>query len=302
VSERLRPYLRWLARVLVSALLVAFVLHQVEWRNLARMLLQPHAALWLPLALLLFNLSKLVSAWRLNLFQRQAGIVISASDNLRLYYAGMCLNLFLSGGIGGDGYKIVKLARDLGQPVRVLLATTLADRGSGLLALLLVVGALMPFLDLPQARAAIVATSAGLLLCAVAGCVLLHGRLLGFAPRPALRLVALGIGVQLLQLACVAVLLQYLQVALSHWLSYLVLFLVSSAVAVLPFTVGGFGLRELSFLLGARLLQLDAAPGVILASSFFFLTALSSLPGAFVAPRRAIADLAYRTQLPQHER
>ena len=60
---------------------------------------------------------------------------------------------------------------------------------------------------------------------------------------------------------------------------YLTLFLVSSVVAVLPISIGGVGVRELTFLYGFGLLGSDANSGVLFSFLFFLITALSSLAG-----------------------
>ena len=64
---------------------------------------------YLLLAFIAFNISKIISAIRLNQFFMDIGLKLSQSYNLSLYYLGMFYNLFLPGGIGGDGYKVYLL-------------------------------------------------------------------------------------------------------------------------------------------------------------------------------------------------
>jgi len=59
----------------------------------------------------------------------------------------------------------------------------------------------------------------------------------------------------------------------------LVIFLISSIVAILPFTVGGIGARELTFLYLLELIHSDVHIGVTLSILFFIITAISSLIG-----------------------
>ncbi|HEU4842926.1 MAG TPA: lysylphosphatidylglycerol synthase domain-containing protein [Burkholderiaceae bacterium] len=266
------------ALVLVSAVLLAIVAAQIDVRQAAALALRPHALAWLAAALLLFNVSKITGAHRLNCFQRHAAIALSGADNLRLYYAGMFLNVCLPGGIGGDGYKVAMLAKHLGTPIKTALLATVADRVSGLLPLLALLALLLPALPLPWLPGAVAALA--ILLSSLALAVLLHRRLLGMTARRSVHMLLLGAAVQLLQLACMGTLLAFQQVALPALLPYLALFLVSSAVAVLPFSWGGLGLRELTFLFGARLLQCDPLPGIVASSAFFLITLLSALPGA----------------------
>ncbi len=52
-------------------------------------------------------------------------------------------------------------------------------------------------------------------------------------------------------------------------------------VAVLPFTIGGIGARELVFIFGANYLTIDKNTAVAFSLLFFVLTVMSSFAGAF---------------------
>jgi hypothetical protein len=52
-------------------------------------------------------------------------------------------------------------------------------------------------------------------------------------------------------------------------------------VAVIPFTIGGVGARELVFVYAGQLLQVDIEKAVAFSLIFFLITACSSLAGAF---------------------
>ena len=73
-------------------------------------------------------------------------------------------------------------------------------------------------------------------------------------------------------------------------IDYLTLFLISSVVAVLPISIGGIGVRELTFLYGFSLIGGDTTMAVTFSLIFFVITALSSLLGAFIRN-----DFYYRT-------
>jgi len=276
------------APLLISAMLIGAVATQLDLTQVAALALRPHALAWMTLALLLFNLSRLAGARRLHLLLAQAGIRIGHWDNLRLTYAAMFLNLLLPGGISGDGYKIAVLARRCGAPVATLFGITVADRLSGLLVLLAMLSLLLPFAGLPWAAMQVWAFGGALLLAVLLATRLLHARLPGMTRPRATVFLALGAAVQGLQLACMAALLAYQQVPPARWLGYLALFLVSSILTVLPLSWGGLGVRELSFIAGARLLDCDPLPGVVAASAFFLVTVVSALPGAaFLLPAAA---------------
>jgi hypothetical protein len=61
--------------------------------------------------------------------------------------------------------------------------------------------------------------------------------------------------------------------------AYLFVFLISSIVAVIPFTIGGIGARELTFLYASQLLGLDLPTSIALSMIFFLITAIVSLGG-----------------------
>ena len=95
--------LKPLLQLLVTALALYLVLKKTDVAKLAGFI--RGANLWyLLLALLFFNISKVFNAIRLNRFFKAIGIELSAMYNLKLYYLGMFYNLFLPGGIGGDGH------------------------------------------------------------------------------------------------------------------------------------------------------------------------------------------------------
>jgi len=93
-----------------------------------------------------------------------------------------------------------------------------------------------------------------------------------------------GLGVQLLQLLCAWTILASLSIDHAV-LEYLTLFLVSSVVAVLPLTIGGVGVRELTFLYGLGYIGEEPSLGVTFSFLFFMITALSSLMGLFLLNR-----------------
>lgn len=296
--RKIPKWLRAFLQVAVSVGLVALVLRQIDMTLASDLLRHVRQTAWAaPLAsvaLLLFNASKVVSALRLNTYQEHRAIYIHQKENLRLYYAGMFLNLFLPGGIGGDGYKILVLRRRTAVPVMTLLQTTLADRANGLLILLMLscgFGAL-PAVAGPLQSAGLYSPGlvfAGLAIVLLAAFIIGHQRLLAMRKAHILRLFGSGLAVQLLQLGCMTLLLLMLQVPFAKLPPYLAIFLLSSVAAVLPLSVGGLGVRELSFFYGMHLLQLDPVPGVLASSGFFMITLLSSLVGAaflrrFAAP------------------
>jgi len=229
-------------------------------------------------AVIAFILSKYLSAVRLRRFFQATGIPIGAVFNLKLYLLGMFYNLFLPGGIGGDGYKIYLLNRRFGVRATRILWTVLADRASGLLALL-VLGVGLYYLT-PLRAGAFHGWIWFLAPLALAAAYLLLWKLL-----PSLRLLYVpttlySLGVQVAQILSAWLILTAIGSG-GNPTGYLFLFLVSSIVAMLPITVGGVGTRELTFLLGSGMLGLDTGVAVGLSLMFYLISLLVSFCGIY---------------------
>src|SRR5690606_31840818 len=98
------------------------------------------------LAFAIFFISQIITSSRLNGIFKGIGLYITERYNFKLYLLGMFYNLFLPGGIGGDGYKIFFLRRKFGIKGRRLLMAIFFDRLSGLWALCLIIAALVVFI------------------------------------------------------------------------------------------------------------------------------------------------------------
>ena len=272
-------------QVLVSGCLIVFVFLNLDMRQVKSLAFHPQRAPMLAAAFVAFNLSKIVGARRLNRYQRHAAVRLGEGENLRLYYAGMFLNLFLPGGIGGDGYKVLVLHRRHTVPLRTLVTVTLADRVGGMLILLLILCLSMPMLPLPWDAATLIVFTMSSVTAIGAVFVLAHRLLLRFEVGEIVRVFASGVTVQVLQLICMGMLLVYLGTPAGSFAAYLAIFLMSSIAAVLPLSVGGLGVREATFLFGVGMFRLDPAYGVIASSWFFLITVLSSMIGALFLGR-----------------
>lgn len=282
MPPRLRSALLLLAKLALMAAAFWFVFRRISPAQIGQVVASARPG-WLALAVGLFILSKLIAARRLNYFQRAVGVELSEAANRRLYWRGMFYNLFLPGGIGGDGYKVLVLRRAYPTKTSTLVQALLLDRVSGLLALGVLLVALAWLVPLPVPglwawRAAAGLATAGALL---GGAWATHRWLPPYAPTY-WRTQALALGVQLAQLLCAGALLAATRTTAPS-LAYLLVFLASSVAAALPLTVGGIGAREVVFLLGAQWLGLDAAVSVSLSLLFYLISAGVALPGALLA-------------------
>ena len=278
-----RRVLTLLAKLAFMAGALWVVARHLDLPALARTLRHARPG-WLAVATGLFIASKLLSSVRLNHFFRAIGLTLSEKYNLRLYWLGMFYNLFLPGGIGGDGYKVYLLGRQFPGRRAVIFRALLLDRLSGMVALLVLLLLLFAATDYPGwwRVGALALVPLGLALSYGLG-RWGFGEFRGAFGRTSWQ--ALGVqGAQVLQAWA---LLAALGAAGGPVLPYLLVFLASSVAAVLPLTVGGLGARELTFLYGAKLFALSAPVAVSVSVLFYVITAAVSLVGALVRVEKA---------------
>ncbi|HHD80179.1 MAG TPA: flippase-like domain-containing protein, partial [Campylobacterales bacterium] len=235
-------------KIILTFIAIYFVFSKVELKEVQKIVI--HANIWyLLLAFLFFNLSKILSSIRLNIYFAHIGVKISQLYALKLYYIGMFYNLFLPGGVGGDGYKIYLLKKSHNTKVSTLITATLLDRLSGLIPLLFFTGLLFIGSDFYHKYiwldwVAIVGVITIFPIFYLINIYFFKGYIEIF-----FKTTLLGSLVQLLQLVS-AFFIVYAIGYNSNMIIFLTLFLISSVVAVLPISIGGVGVRELTFLYG----------------------------------------------------
>lgn len=263
-------------KLVLSAVLLYFVYTKINLTEIKTVLGSSRPG-YLFLALLLFIGSKLLAAFRLNLYFKTLGIRLLQSSNLKLYALGMFYNLFLPGGIGGDAYKGYRIKKAFGTPVKKVLSVLVLDRLSGLLALFLLACLLLYALQLSALEGydwlalLLVPVSIGFFW-------MLGRRFFPYTLSIFWRSLSYSLGVQVAQLLCVQCILMALSIEADQG-AYLLVFLVSSIVSVLPLTLGGIGSREVTFYYGAEFLRLQETRSIAISITFFLITALVSLMG-----------------------
>lgn len=278
----MKNWAKWLLKLCLTGLALYLLSKKIDWKAIQAIVAKSNFLL-LFVALILYILSKVVSAIRLNGLQKQIPIQLSELRNTKLYFIGMFYNLFLPGGIGGDGYKAVWLKRQFNQPTKKIVAALFLDRFFGLAALfLLLFGGLFAtsiFQNLPQWAPYLVAALLFLVVPVTYAVVHFVFPTFKLAFWKTLGLSIITQGIQILEAIVII-----LAIGLSgKIINYLVLFLASSIAAVLPISVGGVGVRELTFVYGNGLLQIEKNQAVAFSLIFFVLTAISSLIGAFLS-------------------
>lgn len=243
---------------------------------------------YLLLALLCYIISQIIASSRLKSFLKVVGLHVSERYNLRLYQLGLLYNFFLPGGIGGDGYKIYFLRKNHPIKGRKILTAVFFDRLSGLWALTVITGFLimfMPRLSIPNSI-----TISVLIVGTLTYVYFLH---LFFRPFVAKFLIThlKALAVQGFQtLSAIAIL--YAMHFDGKFSPYLLIFLLSSLVAIVPSILGGLGLRESLMSFGAVYFQLDAHLAVLISVVFYMISLVVASSGIYYIfrPQRLGAD------------
>jgi uncharacterized membrane protein YbhN (UPF0104 family) len=280
---RFKNQLKTALKLLLTGLALFLVFRKIDTDQLLQLTKSIHW-LWLIPAIISFILSKVFTAFRLNLYFKNIGIQLDESQNWRLYLIGMFYNLFLPGGIGGDGYKVYLLNKEFKTPVKRLIQSALLDRLGGLVAIVfllfgmfLIVDIQLDFLETRLWNGLMIA---GLILTIPAFLLAQKMFFRDFLPSFWTANVWSFAG-QIAQLFCAWFILKSLGIT-ENILAYQLVFLLSSIVAVLPLTIGGVGARELVFIYANEFAGIEETAAVAFSLLFFLISAAISLGGAFI--------------------
>ena len=285
MGSKLKRLLKTLLKFAVTAAALYFVITKIDVSDILGLYRQSNL-IYILAAVITFALSKLVSAIRLNVFFSAIGLKLDEKTNIKLYVLGMFYNLFLPGGIGGDGYKIYLLQKNYQAGTKKIFGAVLADRLSGMVALVILALIGISFLNscnishwsLVIGHWSLVNLSFILIPFVFLAYYFFIKWIYPYFLKINVVTYGYAFAVQFLQVACA----WFLLLALGeneHHLAYIVIFLVSSAVAVLPISIGGVGVRELTFLYGSQLLNVDINIAVGISFLFYLITAMVSLAG-----------------------
>jgi uncharacterized membrane protein YbhN (UPF0104 family) len=280
VNSKTKRLIKTILKFGLTIAALYYVFSRIEFSSVLELFVRSNW-LYLFIALLLFAASKAVAAYRLNIYFSAIGLGLPGRVNLRLYLLGMFYNLFLPGGIGGDGYKIYLLQNKYKTGTARLFGAVLTDRLSGMTALAMLALLLFALDDMPFNW-----NWTGFVMMPFAAAALYVFCRLFY--RSFIRVFSItllySLGVQILQLACAYFIIKAMG-AEESIMSYLLVFLVSSIVAVLPVSIGGMGVRELTFLYGAELLAIHQDMAVSISLMFYLITALVSFLGLYFVVR-----------------
>jgi glycosyltransferase 2 family protein len=276
-ESRIVRVLKLLLKIVITILCFWYISTKINFGEALNALLKANW-LFLFVALLCFILSKVLSAFRLNIYFRNIKLQFSEWKNIKLYWLGMFYNLFLPGAISGDAYKVVLLNRKYKTSYKKASAAVLLDRFSGVLALGVILS-VYGVIVLHNYKYDVLLIFAAIL--AFAGFYFVIRFLFKDFLQSFLPTFLWALAVQLSQVVCVYFIMLSLGLPLSQH-EWVFIFLLAAVISVLPISLGGgLGTREFVFAEGARFFLLDPQTGVIISLLFYLLTVIGSVWGLY---------------------
>ena len=266
----------WLLKIVVSAGLLTVLFLRVDFATLWAHARGASIA-WLAISIALYLVMVLLSTWRWGLLLSAARVTVRGRRLVTSFLVATFFNNFLPSNIGGDVIRIADTARPAGSKTLATLVI-LADRGIGLLGLLLVAalgaslaahlpgtGVVGPSILWTMLGAGLLAAAAlisypSLLLRVLRPIQRLHPEWIGerlgqfeqllarlrSAPQVLFQCFAGAVGVQLVLVAFYLAIARSMAIPISYWQLGLIVPM-SFLVQMLPMSMNGFGVREATF-------------------------------------------------------
>lgn len=267
-------------KVIVTGLLIYYVFQKIDFNQVKQLFLTSN--MWfIVLAFCSYFLSQVVSSWRLLSFLKAIGLRFSFWYNFRLYLLGMFYNVFLPGGIGGDGYKVYLLRKKYKLPTKRLLLAFFFDRLSGLWAVGFISVVLIIFI--PQIDIPATWPITALLIGTLIYFLVLRRFFTDFSKHFIRNHIKAGMVQSLQILSVICILLS--QDFDGKFSPYLFSFLMSSIVALINIGVAGLGVRDVFMAHASDVFDIDQILAVFLTFTFWMINVLASLPGLWYVYR-----------------
>jgi uncharacterized protein (TIRG00374 family) len=305
----MKPKLITALKITVSSVLLILVLTRLDWHETWT---QIHflSIFFVIFALFYYTACQWLSCLRWQVVLQSSGHSAPMSNLLSSYFAGMFLNIFLPGALGGDVYRVYRIAK-ITQDSEVALVSVFLERFTGLAAL-----SALAILGLPPAfkligrwdivllflicvgslvGAVLLIMSPQLLMWAEPWLIKLRLQhvaarfakiqilLRKFAQHRQALILSMGLSL-LLQLAIVHyhyLVAQQLKISISY-LELLVFIPIIVVVTLLPISLGGLGLKEGLWVYLFSRIGLSAEQALTLSLTISVLGWLLSLPGAII--------------------
>ncbi|MFN3840871.1 MAG: lysylphosphatidylglycerol synthase transmembrane domain-containing protein [Cyclobacteriaceae bacterium] len=281
ITEQKKRTISVAVRVILTGIAIWFVARKVNLPLFSSIILNLEWS-WFLVAVGAWLLSRLAAGWRTGCLLNGYGLRLAPVTNMKLMFKSSLYNTVLPGGITGDAVKGIYLHRWGSLTPKKIIMLLAIDRGSGLWAVLVLLAALLVF-KISAGDFRFFFWGAGFLSLSLYMKWLLMRWLQAPVGHFFWNITVASLCVQLLQVAGSFFTLRSMQVT-AGTIDYLFAFLVSSLASVIPVSVGGAGVREVTFVLiepwmgSTYVIETGVALGLLL----FLINLLSVLPGLFL--------------------
>ena len=266
----------------VSGFAIWWVLSQISFKAVLGVISTANIY-YLAGAIFFLFVSFVFQAFRQNLSFRNTGANLSQRLNIKVYWLGMFYNLFLPGGIGGDGYKVYLVNKYRKNGLKKNIGTMLVNRISGLVAIGMITVGLYYLAGTPFTNGS-TAWIKNVMWMGIPLVYIFYLFVLKFFFKSFFKihtgLLWWSLALQLMQFMSALFILYSFHLT-TDFFDYLFLFFVSAIATALPITIGGIGAREMVFLVGAKTLGLNNELCIALSLMFFLMSALLSFGGLY---------------------
>jgi len=250
---------------------------------------------YLLIALVLYLIGQVICSYRWKLVASVMGFQNSFRQFFTYYFIGMFFNLFLPTAIGGDVGKCYYLSKGNKKILRAVV-TVLADRGAGLIVLVIIAGISLTMLNgitLPYSLPAVILMGnslilAGLVVPVFAGKYLSSlsekvSLLLNYWKTPWPLIKAIAISAIFHTLIIIIHILIGLSLEMTiPWRFYLFVVPLVVTVSMLPVSLSGIGLREGAYVFFLAFVNVPETEALTFAFGWFTILVMSSLAGGIV--------------------
>jgi len=278
----------------VSIAILVYLFRKIDFAEVWQLFKHVHVG-YLIAALGLYLLGQVFCAYRWKLVAALMGFHNSFSEFFTYYFIGMFFNLFLPTAIGGDVGKCYYLAKGNKKVLRAVVSV-LADRGSGLIVLVMIAGISLTMVNgvtLPSSLPAGILMGNTLVFIGLIVPIFAGKYLSGFSEKISLLLtywkkpvpLIKAIGISFIFHALIIIIHILIGMSLEMtipWKFYLFVVPLVVTVSMLPVSLSGIGLREGAYVFFLAFVNVPKTEALTFAFGWFTILVMSSLTGGIV--------------------
>lgn len=273
-KQRLWGIAKVILKIGFTGLLIYLVFQKINFSDVKAAFLQSNPY-YILMAIFFYFMSMVMGTWRSLVFLKSIGMNLKYGFNFRLYMLGAFYNIFLPGGVGGDGYKIYILARKFKFPTKKVFWALFLERISGVWAICFIMVTLIMLI--PQINIHVF-WPLSTLIVSTGVYYFLSKKFFSEYSRYFFKAHLLsGIVQSFTVLIVVSILLS--QDFQGKFSPYLLSFLASTLISVINIGIGGLGVRDYAMTHASDIFGMDQTIAVFVTTTYWMISVIVSLPG-----------------------